>query len=262
MRVLKCVRFLFGVLELLATKISGVPMKRNLPVGDPTNCKRGAKMGRRWRTGTAAVLGVTLFGVPPAGASGGGIETLASERAPTGVTAYRGRVVWSSLNPRTGRFSLMAWAGGRRERLPVRSRAVPFDVDLGPGPDGATWVVYSRCAREPSSAEPSNGLPDYSSGTRCRLFRFSFEDGKERRLPTSGRPERSEFVPTIWRGRLAFGRISRPDERPRFERAERRDALPRLFVRALRSGAERVVRLPVRKAFRDASVDLLTGTDL
>ena len=141
-------------------------------------------------------------------------EVLASEVRLTGVTTYDGRVVWSSFDPASGRYFLMSWSEGRSERLPVRPRAVPFDADLGPGPDGSVNVVYSRCAQEPPGADRSELLPPYARGERCRLWRYSFAARQERRIRRTANVA-SEFLPSIWGDRVAFvDRTGPAGERP------------------------------------------------
>jgi hypothetical protein len=89
--------------------------------------------------------------------------------------------------------------------VPVAPRRVPFDVDLGPGPDGATVAVYSRCAQDPPAG--SGFAPTlYNRGRGCDLFLFDFATGAERRLANASSPTATEFFPTIWRDTLAFGR--------------------------------------------------------
>ncbi len=104
----------------------------------------------------------------------------------TGVSAYSDAVAWSKPNGEGG-WLLFARVGGRVERVPAAPSADPFDVDLGPGPDGSIWAVYSRCRRK----------------NRCRLFRYSFGSRTELPLPGSGGSKR-ETNPSIWKGTVAF----------------------------------------------------------
>jgi opacity protein-like surface antigen len=142
--------------------------------------------------------------VPP-----GSIATL---DRPTPVAAFGGVLVWSARDPATGAWALVSRAGGVTRPLPVAQRRVPFDADLGPGPDGAVVAVYSRCDREPPLG--SGFAPTlYNRGRGCDLFLFDFATSTERRLANASAPDASEFFPTIWRGTLAFGRVynDKPD---------------------------------------------------
>ncbi|HEX8103202.1 MAG TPA: hypothetical protein VF533_11355 [Solirubrobacteraceae bacterium] len=204
----------------------------------------------RWRALCLGAITLGAVAADPSPAAVNAPEVIATERASTAVAAYGDLVVWSSFDPATKRYSLMSLAGDRIERLPIRSRAVAFDADLGLGPDGEVTAVYSRCGVEPEPFEEQNFIPDYAAGRDCRLYRFSFEERKERRVRSPRRQGRGEFLPAIWRDRIAFGRVSR------------RQGAPELVIRSLRSGHERKVRLPVRGAFRDAARTVLTGTDL
>lgn len=101
-------------------------------------------------------------------------------------------MAWSRWNPATKRYAL--WAerpGSRPRRLPVRPRAQPFDVDVGPSRRGRPSLVYSRC---PGVREPRG----------CRIYRFSFAEGREAPVSGLSRRGRSDTNPAVWRGRLAF----------------------------------------------------------
>jgi hypothetical protein len=119
----------------------------------------------------------------------------------TAVVSHGGAQAWSRAAPGGG-FELVLRIGGVARVAPVRARGVPFDVDLGPGADGRLTAVYSRCAREP---DRFFGLPSYVNGRGCRLYRLDVASGAERRLG-DGSPRRSDFLPSLWRGSVAFAR--------------------------------------------------------
>jgi len=79
-------------------------------------------------------------------------QTIATEVRDTPLTGYGDVLVWSSIDPEVERYDLKSYSGGRIHTLRVRPRRIPFDVDLGPDPDGSVNVVYTRCADE--SQEP------------------------------------------------------------------------------------------------------------
>jgi hypothetical protein len=111
-------------------------------------------------------------------------ETLAQLRDGTPVDAYGGRLVWSERITGKDRFQLMTRTGsGPATTVPVPTAPGPFQVDLGPGPDGSMTAVYPR---------------------HGDIYAFDFATGHERRLVHT-RTAR-ETLPAIWRSKLAFVR--------------------------------------------------------
>ena len=136
------------------------------------------------------------------------------------LSAYAGQVVWSQQRSPNVNV-LMRWRAGRVDRLPVRSRMMPFDLDLGPDARGRAVAVYSRCAGERVGV-----LPD----RRCDVYQLSLTSGRERRLRRVSTSRASEFAPTIWRGNIAYASAARSGLKPR--------------LMLLRRGARRPQRLP------------------
>jgi hypothetical protein len=155
------------------------------------------------RTAAPFALVAVLAAPGPAAAE----TTLAREGRATSVSAYGGRVAWSTWDGRARAYRLVAHSGGRKVRLPVRPRPVPFDVDLGPGPGGGAAAVYSRCRTEPDEVpDPRTELPAYTTGRGCDLYRYDFRSRRESKIARS-LPGASEVLPTIWRGNVAFARV-------------------------------------------------------
>jgi hypothetical protein len=183
------------------------------------------------------LVGVMLAGAvlaAPAGAE----EVIAREWAPSKVAHHGGVTVWSRLDRDTGRYHLMAHDGRRTRRIGLRSRQVPFDVELGPGRFGPT-LVYSRCRREPFVPGRKPMLPVWSSGRGCDLYSYSLAANVravESRLRGPSTRNASEFLPSIWRDRIAFGRVYE-------RRSGRRGMNPYLYVREL-AGRARSRRMP------------------
>jgi hypothetical protein len=129
--------------------------------------------------------------------------TVATVQRPTPVSAYAGHVVWSQFED--GAFRLYeahaSPAGQVTTRLAAPPRGVPFDADIGPGRDGKPTVVYSRCRTEPRLG--ADQLPIWATGRGCRIYELGLGATAETRLPGAG----SEFLPSIWRDRIAFGRV-------------------------------------------------------
>ena len=144
------------------------------------------------------VLVAIFWAVFVASASGG---VVSPEPGVGYLDAYGGYVIWSSLDPATDRYSLRVLAGERLETLPVPTRPVPFDVDLGPGPEGEIVAVYSRCRRDLERGPAVFSRP--VRGVGCRLFTYSFATRAERKLPRA-RNHASEFSPAVWKDRLVF----------------------------------------------------------
>jgi hypothetical protein len=157
---------------------------------------------RLWAAGTIVVLAVA-GGVAPARS-----QVLDRPNTPPDVTAFGTTAVWSARSTDDGLFRLTAWQDGQLSTLPVAPSERPLaDVDLGPGPDGGVWAVYSRC-----------DAPEGAAGA-CDLYRFDFATRDEARLDAVSAPGIDEHAPTIWGDRIAFARrppsvaVGRPAER-------------------------------------------------
>jgi hypothetical protein len=146
-------------------------------------------------------LALALLLLAAAAAPARADETIAQLTEPGGVDAWGGRLVWSE--PAGERFRLMTRLGtGPVEAVPVRTRAEPFDVDLGPRTGGGMVAAYSRAGD---------------------LYAYDFTARTERKLARQSTSE-GEFLPAIWRSRVAFVRAGR------------------LFVQKLAGGKAREVR--------------------
>jgi hypothetical protein len=133
-------------------------------------------------------------------------QVLATVSQPTLVNGYGGRLVWSdSVGPK--RYQLMTYANGVTSRVAIRTRGVPFDVDVGPGPGGNVAAVYSRCSREPLPGFESQQMPFYFTGRHCRLFEYDFGAHRERQIAGTHAAGASEYLPSIWHSRVAFARV-------------------------------------------------------
>ena len=140
-------------------------------------------------------------------------ETIAAVARPTPIGALDGRVVWSDYDVAQGVYYLAQRVNGRTTRLPIRPRAVPFDVDLGPDTEGRTVATYSRCRKEPPRRAPITGnilaiqLYAWSKARGCDIYMFAFETGAEVRVRYASTRRASEFLPTVWTDRIAFARV-------------------------------------------------------
>jgi len=155
-----------------------------------------------------------------------------AERGYPPIDRFGGTSVWSVREG--GRYFLVADRGGQIRRLGIASRGVPFDVDLGPDENGDVVAAYSRCEKEPrvpaiTSRLYSTPVAAYSTGRGCDLYRYDFASGQESKLPGASTNQASEFLPSVWRDDVAFGRVYE-------QRSGRRGIYPYLYVRALEGG--------------------------
>jgi hypothetical protein len=162
---------------------------------------------------------------------------IASERAPSKISAELNRAVWSSYDPAAGDYHLMSRdASGSVTQLPIAPRKVPFDVDLGYLGEGREVATYSRCQQEPAITGGGSGglLPNWATGRGCDIYFFPFDGPHELKHQASTRGA-SEFLPTVSpAGRIAFARV--------YERRRGiRGRLPYLYAKR---GSHSLRRLP------------------
>ena len=137
---------------------------------------------------------ILLCMVAPAAAAD---EVLGPMPESPSLSAYGGWVVHSVVvEEKTQTQQLMAWHEGRSTPLDV-APAAHFDFDVGPDARGRPTVVYSRCRQTGPRGNPAG----------CDLYAVRLGGGRERRLGVSS-ARHSEFAPSIWRGSIAFGRLS------------------------------------------------------
>jgi hypothetical protein len=172
------------------------------------------------RVSPSIVLTSLLITAPPAIAG----QTIASVTRPTPLSTFGGRILWSSYDAAFGRYFLTTSEGGTTARLPVASRVVPFDADLGPGPSGGVVAVYSRCRHAPERRPGFAGnalaqLPEWETGRGCDLYEYDFATRHEKRLGRASSPHASEFLPTVSKNRIVFARVYEERRGPAGRRA-------------------------------------------
>jgi len=165
-------------------------------------------MRRRTVEILVVVLSLAALAAPTSAAAD---TVIATERAPSKLSADQSRVVWSSYDPLTGNYYLTSRdTQGAISRLAVSPRKVPFDVDLGYVGEGEEVAVYSRCRTEPAAAGGEAGvLPVWGTGRGCDLYQFAFDgpSGRESRITRGSTKRASEFLPAVWGGGLVFARV-------------------------------------------------------
>lgn len=159
------------------------------------------------------------------------------------ISGYGNVLAWSEYNAKNATFGLVAQrAAHAPRRLNVASRNRPFDVDVGPDRDGKPALVYSRCRKEPKRPTQtglyrSYGLPPYPGGSGCDVYQYSLDSGHESRLRGISTPTANEFMPSIWRGTIAFVRESSPGRPLRVYLNDRESATSRQLRRSRQGDA-------------------------
>ena len=136
-------------------------------------------------------------------------ETIATIARPTPVSAADGRVVWSEYDPAANGYFLTQRFEGVTARLPVKPRAVPFDLDLGRNTANDTVAAYSRCREEPGGRKPGLGnvftlMPQWSTGRGCDVYVLNLRTNVETRVHGASSAGASEFLPAVWQDRIAL----------------------------------------------------------
>jgi hypothetical protein len=169
-------------------------------------------MRRKLLVGMVVAIAAPVL-VPPAAANAQervlveGRPILGEVLRPTPIGVYAGNVAWSSWDPSIRAYRLMLSVDGQPAMpMHVRPRPVPFDIDLGPGPNFAVNAVYSRCRVEPQLERAGHVLPAWNTARGCDLYRLSLPTGDESRIQRISTPHSSEYLPTIWRWRVGFVR--------------------------------------------------------
>ena len=163
---------------------------------------------------TAVVLGLGfLFGSPVNGTEASTRALLALPNAAQALSAYGGYVVFSQSDANQSDWKLMVWHAGRVSALPVTSRSIPFDADVGPDARGRPAVVYSHCTSDPTPYQ-LYPMPDWTFASGCRIYELSLLGGREQLVKRIYAFGSSDSTPSIWMGAIAFARISasRPNE--------------------------------------------------
>jgi hypothetical protein len=139
----------------------------------------------------AALAAVALV---PSSAAQGATTTLSTEQSATRVAAWESTIMWSRLDPASGRYALMQSVDGASPTVvdvPERAGG-PFDVDLGTNRFGSTIAVYTR---------------------HGDIYRLNVGAGTETKVAKLSSPKLVERDPTIQRDQIAFiRRNGRSDE--------------------------------------------------
>jgi hypothetical protein len=126
------------------------------------------------------LLALAASGAPAAAAE----PRLATETAPFTADAFGGVIAWSSYDAAAKVYRLRLLRDGVAVDPAVDASPAPFDLDVGPGPDGAPLVVYSR---------------------RGDIFQYDPASGLENPLAEVNTPG-TELHPSLYRNALGFVR--------------------------------------------------------
>jgi hypothetical protein len=103
----------------------------------------------------AVLLAVLALAVTAAPAAAD--QRLAVEAAPFTADAYGDVIAWSSYDAAAKTYHLKLLRGDQAITPAVATSSKPFDLDVGPGPDGAPLVVYAR-GGDIFQYDPATGL--------------------------------------------------------------------------------------------------------
>lgn len=125
----------------------------------------------------------------------------------TPIAASQDRLVWSEYDANTKAYTLKSKVGSEVTSLPIATRTIPFDVDLGSDQSGNAVAVYSRCDSEPRTRDATWDLylfyQEWDKASGCKVYQFDFQTNQESTL-SLGRPGYSNVEPSIANGKVAY----------------------------------------------------------
>lgn len=159
-------------------------------------------------TTTALVTGALLTG----GAVPSHADPMSLAAKAAGPVSAEGlRTVWSAPegSGKRRRYRLVAKFADQPPVVlrNVRSRAVPFDADIGSDARGRQSVLYSRCRKEYPFLREDTGLTGWDQSSGCRIYEYSFTRRRERQITSLG-DNGSFFLPSRSGFRIAFANRS------------------------------------------------------
>ena len=145
-------------------------------------------MSRTLRMTLLAVAAALLL--PGAAGAAAPSGVLADNAADGHIAAYGDVVAWNVRAGANVGYQLVVWQGGTTTTLPVTPSSEPFDVSAGRGPNGATWLVWTRCT---GAATPS--APTLAGG--CDVVRYDLSHPGERKVAGADTTIWNEHAPSI-----------------------------------------------------------------
>jgi hypothetical protein len=145
------------------------------------------------------ILSIGLLGLP----SFASAKTIGLTGPLAPVAAWNGFAAFSDYDTVSRTFSLWSDAGDKRH-LPLGDQRTAYDMDVGPGPDGATLVAYSDCR-----SQRADKVGQTRSVSGCDI-KFQGIDKTGPSVPSAAAdPQLSELHPSVFGNNLAW--VSRPD---------------------------------------------------
>ncbi len=134
------------------------------------------------------VLSVLVLLVLAAGASPSGAAplsgVLATDAAGGPIAAYSNTAAWSRWDDAAAVYRVVVDRGGTVRTLNVAPSQRPLELSAGRGPDGQTWLVWSRCSGDPTSTPTACDIEGYDLGTHSpKSFPFAARPGVVERAP-------------------------------------------------------------------------------
>ena len=157
-------------------------------------------MSRTLRMTLLAVAAALLL--PGAAGAAAPSGVLADNAADGHIAAYGDVVAWNVRAGANVGYQLVVWQGGTTTTLPVTPSSEPFDVSAGRGPNGATWLVWTRCT---GAATPS--APTLAGG--CDVVRYDLSHPGERKVAGADTTIWNEHAPSIDGDHIAMARVRR-----------------------------------------------------
>ncbi len=147
-----------------------------------------ARHGRQHRRRAAAVLflAAAIACLAPSAAAAEPATRIVELGRQTPVREYAGWLLFSRWDG--ARYHLATFHDGDIRDLAVPTRRTPFDADAGPDSHGRPSAVVSLC------------------GGSCDLHVIGFDPGDRLRAVRNANTGHDEIAPSVWRGRLVFGR--------------------------------------------------------
>lgn len=145
------------------------------------------------RTGPALLLSLLALALAAPASAAPLSGVLATDASDGPIAAYSTTAAWSRWDDAAAVYRIVVDRGGTIRTLNVPPSQRPFDLAAGRGPDGATWLLWSRCPGTPLDTVTDCDIEGYDFGTR-----------KPKTFPFAARPGVIERAPAIHGDRLVW----------------------------------------------------------
>jgi hypothetical protein len=138
-----------------------------------------------------ALVGFVAGATPAHAAPLAGV--LATDAADAPIAAYSNTAAWSRWDAAAGGYRLVVDRGAKVRTLDVAPSPLPFELSAGRGPDGATWLVWARCAGDVIAGP-----------TECDIEGYDLTTNSPKTFPFAARPGVMERAPAIHGSQLVY----------------------------------------------------------